>query len=189
MRSIIHRSTVLVLALASAGAIAQIPSTNAPRELQALVGRDADEAGEKLRDYGYRYRRAADRGGDRLKYYWDARSNRCVVVAVRDNRVRGVGGASPADCSERAPAQTPSPDKSFGKNPPLPREVTGLVGNKRGDAEAKLASLGFAKVDSKKDDGRTYGYWLNRMSAECLRLEANDGRVRRIERAPKADCR
>lgn len=111
------------------------------------------------------------------------------MVAVRDNRVRGVGGASPVDCSERAPAQPPSPDKSFGKNPPLPREVTGLVGNKRGDADAKLASLGFAKVDSKKDDDRTYGYWLNRISSECLRLEANDGRVRRIERAPRADCR
>lgn len=189
MRSIIHRATVLVLALASAGALAQMPSMNAPRELQALVGRDADEAGEKLRDYGYRYRRAIDRGGDRLKYYWDARSNRCVVVAVRDNRVRGVGGANPADCSERAPAPAPSPDKSFGKTPPLSRDITGLVGNKRGDAEQKLSLLGFDRTDANKSDGRTLSYWWNRSTSECLRLEAADGRVRRIERAPKGDCR
>lgn len=71
---------------------------------------------------------------------------------------------------------------------PLPREVTGLVGNKRDDGEDKLARLGYRKVEGDKSHGSTVGLWWNGGSHECLRVESKNGRIRTIDRTSRSEC-
>jgi hypothetical protein len=71
---------------------------------------------------------------------------------------------------------------------PLSKDITGLVGNKRQDAEQKLERLGFAKVEGEKNHGSTNALWWNRSSSDCLSVDSQDGRVRAIERAERSRC-
>ena len=36
--------------------------------------------------------------------------------------------------------------------------------------------------------GKTYGLWYNRYRYDCVEVEANDGRIRRIDRARRSAC-
>ena len=158
-------------------------------DFRSLVGMHGDAATQRLRDWGYRWAKTDGQGANTAKYFYSERDGGCALLYINGDRVRD---ASPTDgnrCRQTKPTPPPShhnKDPHWGK--PLPREISGLVGNKRDDAESKLASLGFAKVDAQKTQGKTYGLWWNRYRTECLEVEARDGRIRRIDRARRSAC-
>ena len=157
-------------------------------DFRSLVGMHGDAATQRLRDWGYRWARTDGQGANTAKYFYSERDGGCAVLYVNGDRVRDASPTDAGRCRQTKPTPPPSNhrDPHWGK--PLPREISGLVGNKRDDAESKLASLGFAKVDAQKTQGKTYGLWWNRQRYECLEVEARDGRIRRIDRARRSAC-
>ena len=157
-------------------------------DFRSLIGMHGDAATQRLRDWGYRWAKTDGQGANTAKYFYSERDGGCALLYINGDRVRD---ASPTDanrCRQTKPTPPPSHHKDPHWGKPLPREISGLVGNKRDDAENKLASLGFAKVDAQKTQGKTYGLWWNRYRAECLEVESRDGRIQRIDRARRSAC-
>ena len=154
-------------------------------DFRSLIGSHSDAATQRMRDWGYRWAKTDGQGADTVKYFYSERDGGCAALQVRSDRVRDASPTDAGRCRQNKPTPGPS-DPNWGK--PLPREISGLVGNKRSDAESKLAALGFAKVDAKKTQGKTYGLWYNRYRYDCIEVEANDGRIRRIDRARRSAC-
>lgn len=158
-------------------------------DFRSLVGMHGDAATQRLRDWGYRWAKTDGQGANTAKYFYSERDGGCALLYINGDRVRDAAPTDGNRCRQTKPTPPPShhnKDPHWGK--PIPREIAGLVGNKRDDAENKLASLGFAKVDAQKTQGKTYGLWWNRYRAECLEVEARDGRIRRIDRARRSAC-
>ena len=164
------------------------PGQNPPGrypDFRSLIGMHGDAATQRMRDWGYRWAKTDGQGADTVKYFYSERDGGCAALQVRSDRVRDAMPTDAGRCRQNKPTPGPS-DPNWGK--PLPREITGLVGNKRSDAEDKLAGLGFAKVDAQKTQGKTFGLWYNRYRYDCIEVEANDGRIRRIDRARRSAC-
>jgi hypothetical protein len=161
------------------------------RFFAALPGQRVNDALSGLEERGYRHVGTEDEHGQTLYYVWSSQNQDCEVVAARDGRVVDVQSVSPGAC--RGMSGSGDAYDRHGRDPgyaqgPLPREITGLVGNKRDDAERKLGALGFEKLDGRKSDGSTSGLWWSRSRGECLSVEARDGKVRSIERVSRSSC-
>lgn len=157
-------------------------------DFRSLIGMHGDAATQRLRDWGYRWAKTDGQGANTAKYFYSERDGGCALLYINGDRVREAAPTDANRCRQTKPTPQPSHHKDPHWGKPLPREISGLVGNKRDDAESKLASLGFSKVDAQKTQGKTYGLWWNRNRYECLEVEARDGRIRRIDRARRSAC-
>lgn len=177
----------LALTFALAG-----PALADSRTFSELPGKKLDDALGRLAGEGYQKIGTEDEHGSTLHYLWNSRLGDCEVLSSRDGRVRDVSSVSPSVCNGISRAAGTgggsSRDRDGYDSGPLPKEVTGLVGNKRDDAEDKLAGQGFQKLDGDKAHGSTSGLWWNRTRQECLSVESKDGRVRSIRREPRSSC-
>ncbi|MFM8238847.1 MAG: hypothetical protein ACKOAW_00865 [Actinomycetota bacterium] len=157
-------------------------------DFRSLIGMHGDAATQRLRDWGYRWAKTDRQGAKTAKYFVNVRDGGCALLYINGDRVRDAAPTDAGRCRQTKPTPPPSHHKDPHWGKPLPREISGLVGNKRDDAESKLASLGFTKVDAQKTQGKTYGLWWDRYRYECLEVEARDGRIRRIDRARRSAC-
>ena len=157
-----------------------------------LPGKHVDDALSGLAGRGYNRIGTEEEHGSTLHYLWNERNGDCEVISSRDGRVRDVTSVSASVChsmNRGNSRDTGRYDDRYGHDDgPLPHEVTGLVGNKRDDAEGKLASQGFQKVDGDKAHGRTSSLWWNRSRGQCISVESKDGRVRNIQRESRSTC-
>jgi len=159
-----------------------------PVHLERFVDGDREDADEALEERGYASLGSEHRDRNTVGFWWQAQTQECIAVVSRDGRVRAIEAEKSAVCEDRGADRRGHHGSHHDRDRALPKEITGLVGNKREDGEQKLAKLGFAKVDDEERHGSTFGMWWNRTSSECLRVEANDGRIRGIDRARRSEC-
>ena len=69
-----------------------------------------------------------------------------------------------------------------------PASYPDLAGKDREDSEKKLGKLGFVRRDDGAHQGVTYSIWWKAATAECIRLESKNGRVRSVEPTKSSRC-
>jgi hypothetical protein len=69
-----------------------------------------------------------------------------------------------------------------------PGDVRDLVGARASSGENELANRGYSLNHSQQGDDRTWGYWWNRDSKQCITVATVDGRYDAITATPSADC-
>lgn len=97
-------ATLLCLTLAMPPAWAQTPDLR----LSDLVNRDSDYAQRELRNRGYVFIHADQRGSKLWQYWWQGSSGVCARVAHVDGRASSIVDVSPTDCNQYQPYQQSS---------------------------------------------------------------------------------
>ena len=68
-------------------------------------------------------------------------------------------------------------------------DVQSVVGTKRKDADLRMKQQGYIKknVTELEDGGSTY-FWWNRTTKECLRVAANNGKIKNVKPVKEKNC-
>lgn len=69
-----------------------------------------------------------------------------------------------------------------------PSSLNDLVGARAVGAEAQMQSRGYSLVKTEKGDDRSYTYWWNASSRQCVSVATMDGRYNSITSTPAPDC-
>ncbi|MBY8824993.1 hypothetical protein [Sphingomonas colocasiae] len=69
-----------------------------------------------------------------------------------------------------------------------PGDVRDLVGARASSGENALADRGYSLTHSEQGDDRTWGYWWNRSSKQCITVATVEGRYDSITGTLPADC-
>jgi len=109
-------AAVLCLALAMPTAWAQTPDLR----LSDLVNQGSDYAQREMRNRGFVFIHADQRGAKLWQYWWNARDNVCARVAHVDGRASSIVDVSATDCNQYPqtygqPAQQPAPQSGDSK--------------------------------------------------------------------------
>ena len=180
---------IAMLPLALVGAVSAHADS---RFFAELPGKHVEDQLDGLAERGYRNVGTEKEHSSTIYYFWNERIEDCEVLTARDGRVQNVSAVSASVCrgmgGGNAHGGGRSRDRDEYDSGPLSREITGLVGNKRDDAEGKLARQGFQKVEGDKAHGRTSSLWWNRSRGECISVESKDGRVHNIKRESRSSC-
>jgi hypothetical protein len=69
-----------------------------------------------------------------------------------------------------------------------PSALNDLVGARAAGAENQMRARGYTFVKSQKGDDRSYTYWWNAASRQCVTVSTMDGRYDAITPSPAPDC-
>ena len=69
-----------------------------------------------------------------------------------------------------------------------PSGLNDLVGARAAGGETAMQSRGYRLVKSEKSDDRSYTYWWNSSSRQCMTVATMDGRYSSITASPAPDC-
>ncbi len=69
-----------------------------------------------------------------------------------------------------------------------PSGLNDLVGARGAGAETQMRSRGYTFIRNQKSDDRSYTYWWNAASRQCVTVATMDGRYDSITSTPAADC-
>lgn len=70
----------------------------------------------------------------------------------------------------------------------IPVGLGDLVGARGSSGESELQRRGYENVGGRKGDDRSYTYWWNERSRQCVTVAAMDGRFASITSSPAPDC-
>ena len=69
-----------------------------------------------------------------------------------------------------------------------PAGLNDLVGARAAGGETQMQSRGYTNVRTEKGDDRSYTYWWNSSSRQCIAVATMDGRYDSITSSPAPDC-
>lgn len=69
-----------------------------------------------------------------------------------------------------------------------PSALNDLVGARAAGAETQMTARGYTFVKTQKGDDRSYSYWWNASSRQCVTVATMDGRYDSITSSPAPDC-
>jgi hypothetical protein len=161
--------TVAALGFASAASADYFPG------LEDLIGARGSSAEDELIARGYAF---VSNPGSAARW-WNARTRKCVSVAVGNGRVTSVLEAPPADCGQGNASR-----HSASSGHAAHAQINDLVGTDAIHAFDVMTEWGFTGVDtfSSSTGDEIYGIYWKASSHECVQVNSRDNRVFSVNR-------
>jgi len=137
--------------------------TYAQGDVQDLVGARGSSAENGFNQKGYTHIKTTKSGSDIYSYWWKAKNQTCVCAYMTDGSVKAITKTMPADCNKNIHGNAQHVTSYV--------DVQDLKGWFAPSAYDELRARGFKELHKSNASGRTYTYWHNKETGQCIEVE------------------
>ncbi len=132
-------------------------------DVQNLIGANGASLENGLEQKGYTHIKTDKSGSDIYAYWWKSKNQTCICSRLSNNEVISIVKAMPFSCNKNVHGGAEHVTKYV--------DVQDIKGWYAPPAYEALRTRGFKELHRTNANGRTYTYWHNKETGQCVEIE------------------